>query len=46
MTQEELEHAAQLYEEAAAELERALGHCGVAAEQATQHTRKAQLPGD
>ena len=89
MTQEELEHAAQLYEEAAAELERALGHCRVAAEleralghcrvaaehfrngvvpngtahawaarghllkaaqrldeQATQHTTKAQLPGD
>ena len=76
MTQEELEHAAQLYQDAAAELERALGHCGVAAEhfrrgevpngtahawaarghlvkaeqlldeQAAQHTRKAQLPGD
>jgi hypothetical protein len=76
VTQEELEHAAQLYEEAAAELERALGHCRVAAEhfrngkvpngtahawaarghivnaaqrldeQATQHTAKAQLPGD
>jgi hypothetical protein len=76
VTQAELEHAAQLYEEAAAELERALGHCRVAAdhfrngevpngtahawaarghlvsasqrldEQATQHTGKAQLPGD
>jgi hypothetical protein len=76
MTQEELEQAAQLYEDAAAELERAFGHCRVAAEhfrngevpngtahawaarghlvnaaqrldeQATQHTGKAQLPGD
>jgi len=76
LTQDELERAAQLYVEAAAELERALGHCRVAAEhfrngevpngtahawaarghllqaaqrldeQATQHTRKAQLPGD
>lgn len=32
MTQEDLERAALLYEEAAAELERALGHCRVAAE--------------
>jgi hypothetical protein len=76
LTQEELERAAQLYEEAAAEFERALGHCRAAAEhfrngevpngtahawaarghlvnaaqrldeQAAQHTRKAQLPGD
>jgi HEPN domain-containing protein len=40
VTQEELEHAAQLYEEAAAELERALGHCRVAAE----HFRNGQVP--
>ncbi len=32
MTQDDLERAAQLYEEAAGELERALGHCRVAAE--------------
>ena len=32
MTLEELEKAARLYEEAAAELERAVGHCRVAAE--------------
>ena len=32
MTHEELEQAARLYEEAAAELERAAGHCRVAAE--------------
>lgn len=32
MTQEELEQAAQMYEAAAAELERAAGHCRVAAE--------------
>ena len=40
MTQEDLERAAQLYEEAAAELERALGHCRVAAE----HFRAGVVP--
>jgi hypothetical protein len=40
MTQEELERAAQMYEEAAAELERAVGHCHVAAE----HFRNVQQP--
>jgi hypothetical protein len=40
VTQEELERAAQLYEEAAAELERALGHCRVAAER----FRKGEVP--
>jgi hypothetical protein len=32
MTKADLEHAAQLYEEAAAELDRAAGHCRVSAE--------------
>ena len=32
MTQDDLERAARMYEEAAAELERAVGHCHVAAE--------------
>jgi hypothetical protein len=32
MTQDDLERAARTYEEAAAELERAIGHCKVAAE--------------
>ena len=32
MTQEDLERAARMYEEAAAELERAVGHCRVAAD--------------
>jgi hypothetical protein len=32
MTQDDLERAARTYEEAAAELERAIGHCRVAAE--------------
>ena len=40
MTQEELERAARLYDEASAELERALGHCRVAAE----HFRKGEVP--
>jgi hypothetical protein len=40
LTQEELERAAQLYEEAAAEFERALGHCRVAAE----HFRNGEVP--
>ena len=40
MTQEDLERAALLYEEAAAELERALGHCRVAAE----HFRSGEVP--
>jgi hypothetical protein len=40
MTQEELEVAAQMYEEAAAELERAAGHCRVAAE----HFRNVEQP--
>ena len=40
MTHEELERAAQMYEEAAAELERALGHCRVAAE----HFRNVEQP--
>jgi hypothetical protein len=40
VTQEELEHAAELYADAAAELERALGHCRVAAE----HFRNGEVP--
>ena len=32
MSQDDLENAARLYENAAAELERAIGHCGVAAD--------------
>ncbi len=40
MTQADLERAAQLYEEAAAELERAKGHCLVAAE----HFRRGEVP--
>ncbi len=40
MTQDELEQAAQKYEAAAAELERAMGHCQVAAE----HFRNGQVP--
>jgi len=40
MTQEELEAAARVYEEAAAELERAVGHCRVAAE----HFRNREQP--
>ena len=40
MTLEELERAAQIYEEAAAELERAVGHCRVAAE----HFRSIEQP--
>jgi len=40
VTQEQLERAAQLYEEAAAELERAMGHCRVAAE----HFREGKVP--
>jgi hypothetical protein len=40
VTQEELEQAAQLYEAAAAELDRAIGHCQVAAE----HFRRVQQP--
>ena len=40
MTQEELERAAQLYEEASAELERAASHCLVAAE----HFRNVEQP--
>jgi hypothetical protein len=40
VTQEELERAAQLYEGAAAELERALGHCRVAAD----HFRNGKVP--
>lgn len=40
MTQEELETAARMYEEAAAELERVTGHCRVAAE----HFRNREQP--
>jgi hypothetical protein len=40
MTQTDLELAVQLYEAAAAELERALGHCRVAAE----HFRNGEVP--
>jgi hypothetical protein len=40
VTQEELERAAQMYEVAAAELERAIGHCRVAAE----HFRNVEHP--
>jgi hypothetical protein len=40
VTQEELERAAQIYEVAAAELERAVGHCRVAAE----HFRNVEQP--
>jgi hypothetical protein len=40
VTQEDLERAAMLYEEAAAELERAVGHCRVAAE----HFRGGLVP--
>jgi hypothetical protein len=40
VTQDELEQAARTYEEAAAELERAIGHCRVAAE----HFRDGVVP--
>ena len=40
MTQEELGQAAQIFERAAAELERAVGHCRVAAE----HFRNSEPP--
>jgi hypothetical protein len=40
VTRDDLERAAGLYEEAAAELERALGHCRVAAD----HFRKGEVP--
>jgi hypothetical protein len=40
MTHEELERAAQMYEAAAAELDRAAGHCRVAAE----HYRNVEQP--
>ena len=40
MTQEELEAAARMYEEVAAELERAVGHCRVSAE----HFRNREQP--
>ena len=41
MTQDDLDRAARLYEEAAAELERAVGHCRVAAER----FRNGEVPG-